>query len=62
VAKKIKKFDIVKSIKKRGRVQQLEWEKTNGKLRSKVIDKKKTTKQERNIFKRKLKNISNIDE
>ena len=49
-----KKFNISKAIKRRGREQQLEWEKTHGKLRAKVIDKKKTSKQERKIFKGKI--------
>jgi len=55
--KNAKKFDIVKAIKKRGREQQLEWEKTHGKLRSKVIDKKKTPKQDRKDVKRNIKNF-----
>lgn len=55
--KDVKKFDIVKSIKKRGREHQLEWEKTHGKLRSKIIEKKKTIKQDRKGFKNKIKNI-----
>lgn len=45
-----KKFDISKAIKRRGRNMQLEWEKTHGKLRAKVIDKNKTSKQERKKF------------
>ena len=47
------KFNIVKAIKRKGRIQQLEWEKTHGKLRSKVIDKTRTSKQERKDFKKK---------
>lgn len=60
--KTVKKFDVLKSMRKHGREQQLEWEKTHGKLRAKAIEKKKTLKQERKISKRKLKNLSNIDE
>ena len=47
------KTSFIKAIRRRGRVQQLEWEKLNGRLRAKVIDTKKTTKQERKLFRRK---------
>jgi len=47
------KLNISKILKRRGRTQQLEWEKTHGKLRSKVIDKTKTSKQERQYFRKK---------
>jgi hypothetical protein len=53
MGKNSKKFDIVKAIKRKGRSQQLEWEKTHGKLRAKIIDKTKTSKQIRKDFKEK---------
>ena len=45
-------ISLIKAIRRMGRMNQLEAEKTCGKLRAKVIETKKTTKQERKLFRR----------
>ena len=47
------KKSFLKALRRKGRVQQLEAEKTCGKFRGKAIETKKTTQQERKLFRKK---------
>jgi len=46
------KKSFLKALRRKGRVQQLEAEKTNGTFRAKIIEERKTIQQERKEFKR----------